>query len=99
MSDPQVWAVIGVFATIMVGGMTLMTTLLTRTLNVAIGGLRAEMSARFEAVDARFEAIDARFQAVDARFNAVDARFDSIDKQIAHLDRDVSALIHRALDD
>ena len=85
MSDPQVWAVIGVFTTIMLGGMTLMTTLLTRTLNVAIGGLRAEMSARFEAVD--------------ARFHAVDARFDSIDTQIAHLDRDVSALIHRALDD
>ena len=85
MSDPQVWAVIGVFTTIMLGGMTLMTTLLTRTLNVAIAGLRAEMSARFEAVD--------------ARFHAVDARFDSIDTQIAHLDRDVSALIHRALDD
>lgn len=50
--------------------------------------LRAEMTARFLAVDARFAAVDARFEAMGARFDGVDRRLDG-------LDRDVQALIAR----
>lgn len=89
MTEPQTWVLLGVFTTIMLGGMTLMTTLLTRTLNSAIGGLRGEMTARFEAVDARFSAIDARFEAMRV---VIDARFDTVGTKIDHLDRDVTAL-------
>ncbi|MFT4215165.1 MAG: hypothetical protein QM622_10375 [Microbacterium sp.] len=99
MTEPQSWALIGVFATIMLGGMTLMTTFITRTMNAAIGGLRGEMNARFEAVDARFAAVDVRFDAMaatmNARFEAVDARFDSVNAKIDHLDRDVAMVIDR----
>jgi hypothetical protein len=62
MNEPQVWVLIGVFTTIMLGGMTLMTTLINRASSAAngvrgeigglrgeIGGLRGEMNARFEA--------------------------------------------------
>ena len=95
MNDPQIWTLIGVFAAIMLGGMTAMTTLILRATSSAIGGLRAEMNARFDTVEARFEAVDARFEAVDARFEAVNVRFDALEKQVAHLDRDVAAVTRR----
>ena len=93
MTEPQTWVLLGAVTTIMLGGMTLMTTLLTRTLNSAIGGLRGEMATRFEAVDARFSAIDARFEAMHV---VIDARFDTVGTKIDHLDRDVTALTRRA---
>jgi len=88
MNDPQIWTLIGVFAAIMLGGMTAMTTLILRATSSAIGGLRAEMNARFDTVEARFEAVDARFEAVNVRF-------DALEKQVAHLDRDVAAVTRR----
>ena len=44
--------------------------------------LKAEMNARFDAVDRRFEAVDRRFEAVDKRFEAVDKRFAGIDARL-----------------
>jgi len=89
MNDPQIWTLIGVFAAVMLGGMTLMTTLLGRT-------IRSEgdrVNARFDAVDARFATVDARFDSLRAEMNA---RFDTVDVKIGHLDRDVAHLMHRA---
>ncbi|MFT4052146.1 MAG: hypothetical protein QM677_07860 [Microbacterium sp.] len=107
VTEPQSWVLIGVFASIMLGGMTLMTTFITRAMNAAIGGLdakidakidglRAEMNARFEAVDTRFDAMAAT---IDARFEAVDARFEAVNARIDHLDRDVTAIIRRTWGD
>lgn len=85
MNDPQVWTLIGVFATTVLGGMSVMTILLTRSMNSAIGrvharidGLRGEMRAGFRAVDARFEAMNVK---------------------IEHLDRDVQAIMRRQFGD
>ncbi len=62
--------------------------------------MRAEMRARFDAIEARFEdrftGIDARFDAVDARFDAVDARFDAMDRRMDILEdvaRDTAARV------
>lgn len=74
MTEPQGWVLIGVFATIMIGGFTLSTTMLTRTMN-----------AGFRAVDARFEAVDARFEAVDARFETVNAKLEHLDRDVSAL--------------
>jgi hypothetical protein len=65
MNDPQVWTLIGVFTTIMLGGMTLMTTLIMRTTTTAVGGLRGEMTARFDAVNARFDTVDGKIDHLD----------------------------------
>lgn len=65
MDNTQTWAMIGLFATIMLGGMTLTTTLIMRSTTSAINGLRGEMNARFESVNARFDAMDARFAHLD----------------------------------
>lgn len=45
MTEPQVWTLIGVFAAIMLGGMTLMTTLLTRVVRSEIGRLEVKFDA------------------------------------------------------
>lgn len=78
MNDPQIWTLIGVFAAIMLGGFTLVTTLINRTI-----------AAGFKAVDARFEAVDAKF---DAKFDSVNARFDALEFKIDHLDSDIAAI-------
>ncbi len=58
MNDPQIWTLIGVFSAVMLGGMTLMTTLINRATTSAISGLRGEMNARFDTVNAKIEHLD-----------------------------------------
>jgi len=40
--------------------------------------IKAEMKARFEAVDARFESVNTRFESVNTRFENIDKRFDQL---------------------
>jgi archaellum component FlaC len=54
--------------------------------------MRADMNARFDAVDARFNAVDARFNEVDARFNEVDTRFNEVHQEIAGIKRELRGL-------
>lgn len=71
MTEPQVWTLIGVFAAIMLGGMTLMTTLIMRSTTTAIEGLRGEMNARFDTVDVRFDAMNVRIDHLDRDVTAL----------------------------
>lgn len=89
MTEPQVWTLIGVFAAIMLGGLTLSTTLL---MNVIRAGFRG-VDARFEAVDSRFEAVDARFESIETKF---DAKFEIVNVKLEQLDRDMTA-VHRRI--
>lgn len=88
MTEPQVWTLMGIFGTALLGMMALLSQFLWRGI-----------SSKFDAVDARFDAVDAKFDAIDQRFidmeRQMETRFDSVDKQIAHLDRDVQAVARR----
>lgn len=86
MNDPQVWTLIGVFAAIMLGGMTLMTTLINRATTNAVGALDAKIQGLGGEMNARFDAIHTE----------MNARFDTVNTKIEHLDRDVTVLIRRA---
>ncbi|MBX3094355.1 MAG: hypothetical protein KF680_07455 [Cryobacterium sp.] len=99
VNDPQIWTLLGVFAAVMLGGMTLMTTLLMRALTSAIDGV----NGRIEGVHGRIDGVDARIDGVHARidglagemkagFAAVDAKFETVYVKLEHLDRDVSAI-------
>lgn len=79
MNDPQIWTLIGVFAAIMLSGMTLMTTLLTRATTSAIEGLRGEMNGRFDGLRGE----------MNARFDAVDTKIEHLDRDVAALSRKV----------
>lgn len=100
MDDPQIWTLIGVFAAAVLGGMTLMTTLIMRATTSAIDGLRGEMTGRFDGVGAEMNGLrgemNGRFDAVRAEMTGLrgemNARFDSVETKIEHLDRDVAAL-------
>jgi hypothetical protein len=106
LTEPQVWTLIAVFATIMVGTQTLLITgvrsqigSLRTELKADIGGLRGELNAQIGGLrgemNARFERVDAQFDRVDAQFAAVDARFDALTSKVDHLDRDVQLLMNR----
>ncbi|MFJ4165568.1 hypothetical protein ACIPY5_08420 [Microbacterium sp. NPDC089698] len=71
MTEPQVWTLIGVFAAVMLGGMTLMTTLLTRTI-----------SAKSDAADSRIETLRVE---MNARFDTMDVKFSTLDREVATL--------------
>jgi hypothetical protein len=90
MSDMQTWAIIGVFTTIILGGMTAMTTLLTRATNGTLAGMEGRLSGRIEALDQR---LSGRIEALEAH---MDGRFEAMGARIGHLDRDVNLLMRRA---
>ncbi|HRN29115.1 MAG TPA: hypothetical protein PK781_04875 [Terrimesophilobacter sp.] len=107
VNDPQIWTLLGVFAAIMLGGMTLMTTLLMRTMNATIGGAIDGVNGRIDGVHARidglasemragFAAVDAKFEAVNLRIDGVEstmnAKFETVNVKLEHLDRDVTAI-------
>lgn len=68
MNDPQIWTLIGVFTAIMLGGMTLMTTMMTRVIRAEVGGLRGELNARFDTVEHKIETLDKEVATLATRF-------------------------------
>lgn len=91
MDYVQTWALLGVFASIMVGGMALIAASTNRVIRATVGGLQSEMRGRFEVVDARFAAVDARFGGVDAKFEAMDAKFEAMDAKFDALRGEMNA--------
>lgn len=82
MNDPQIWTLLGLFAAIMLGGMTLMTTLLTRAMTAAIGGVNARIDGLAGEMNARFDAVE----------TTMSAKFETVNVKLEHLDRDVTAI-------
>ncbi|MFB7842797.1 hypothetical protein [Microbacterium sp. NPDC056052] len=85
MTEPQVWTLIGVFAAIMLGGMMLTTTMLTRVIRSEIGRLEGRFDGKFEAMEGRIAGLR----------NEMNARFDAMDVKVSALDKDVAALAER----
>ncbi|WP_424455486.1 hypothetical protein [Pseudolysinimonas sp.] len=71
MTEPQVWVLIGVFATAVFGMLTWQTISFNRALRTSIDSLREVMDVRFEAVNARFDAVDAKIDALDRDVQAL----------------------------
>lgn len=92
LTEAQTWTVIGTLLVAVFGMMTLMSTLFVRVLHTEIGGLRAEMSVRFEAMDSKFSS---RFDAVDVRLDRLDRRVESIERAVDGLEGDVRTLFRR----
>lgn len=67
VNDAQIWTLIGVFAAIMLGGMTLMTTLITRSTSSAIDDLDKSVNARIDGLEV---GTNARFDKLESGTNA-----------------------------
>jgi hypothetical protein len=71
MTEPQVWVLIGVFATAVFGMLTWQTISFNRALKTSIDSLREVMDARFDAVNARFDAVDSKIDGLDRGVQAL----------------------------
>jgi hypothetical protein len=58
LTEPQVWVLIGVFATAIFGILSWQTLFFTRTLTTSINSLREVMDVRFESVERQLSALD-----------------------------------------
>ena len=90
MTEAQTWTVIATLSAALLGMITVVTTVLMRTISTQIGslrnemisglngvrseigGLRAEMNARFETVGVRMDSLDRDVQAVASRVFGTD---------------------------
>jgi hypothetical protein len=50
MNEPQIWTVIGVFASALLGMLGFLMTSFTRAIKTEISTLRSEMNVRFDAL-------------------------------------------------
>jgi ABC-type microcin C transport system permease subunit YejE len=68
MTEPQVWALIGVFAAAIFGMFTIISTLFVRTISseirAEVGALRGEMNGRFDRLEQRVDGLDRDVQAL-----------------------------------
>ncbi|MDA4891198.1 hypothetical protein PFZ55_30365 [Streptomyces sp. MS2A] len=85
MNDPQIWVLIGVFTAAILGGMTLVSTHVSRVIHAEINGLRGEMNGRFGEMNGRFEAVNARFDAVERRLDRVETALEDLDDEVTRL--------------
>ena len=95
VTEPQVWVLIGVFATVMFALLRFVTQSTTKILRTEFG----RMGDRFEEVHRRFDEVLRRFADMDRRFDGLEARIGAVEGQLAHvvrrvdgLDRDVHAI-------
>lgn len=65
MTEPQVWTMIGVFAALMFGMLTIVSTLFVRVIRSEIGGLRSEIAGLRAEMNARFEIVDQKLAYLD----------------------------------
>jgi hypothetical protein len=74
MTEPQVWVLIGVFATAIFGMLTWQTISFNRALKASIDGLAARIDGRFAAVDAKLDGLDRDVQALTRHVFGTDPR-------------------------
>lgn len=82
MNDPQVWTLIGLFAAVMLGGMTLMTTQLSRIIRAEVDRIDGTLSARIDRIDGT---LSARIDGMDARLGRIESKVDDLDKELTNL--------------
>jgi hypothetical protein len=94
MTEPQVWALIGVFAAALFGMFTIVSTLFVRVIRAEIGGLRSEFNGQFTGIRSEF---NGQFTGLRGEFDGfrgeMNARFDTLEQRVDGLDRDVQALV------
>ena len=65
MNEPQVWTVIGVFATALFAMLGITVTLFSRMLKSEIGSVRAEIGSLRNEMNSRFDAVNAKIDHID----------------------------------
>lgn len=79
VTEPQSWVLIGVFATIMLGGLTLSTNLIMRTVTASISGIEGRLAGRIDGLEGRIDGLDTKIESLRGEMNA---RFDAMGTRI-----------------
>ncbi|HRP99187.1 MAG TPA: hypothetical protein PK781_01855 [Terrimesophilobacter sp.] len=89
MNEPQIWTMIGVFSALMLGMLTIVSTLFVRVVRAEIGGLRHELlgEIRGEVGTLRGE--------MGREFGSIRGELQSLNSKVDGLDRDVQLLMNR----
>lgn len=74
MNEVQVWVLIGVFASIMIGGFTLQSTWMMRVMRAELGRIETKFDSRFDVMDERFTRLDQRLDHIDRDVQALTRR-------------------------
>ncbi|WP_303709347.1 MULTISPECIES: hypothetical protein [Microbacterium] len=82
VDDPQVWTLIGVFAAVMLGGMTLMTSQLSRVIRAEMDRIDGTLSARIDRIDGT---LSARIDGLGARLGRIETKVDDLDRELTNL--------------
>lgn len=80
MNEPQVWVLIGVFATGLFGMLTIMSTLFVRVIRSEIGGLRSELTGEIGGLRSEVRSIHQRIDRLDRDINALMKHTFGIDR-------------------
>ncbi|MCB8045554.1 hypothetical protein JM654_19595 [Microbacterium oxydans] len=83
LNDPQVWTLIGVFAAVMLGGMTLMTTQLSRVIRAEVDRVEGTLSAKIDRVEG--STLSARIDGLHARLDRIEIKVDDLDRELTNL--------------
>jgi len=78
LTEPQVWVLMGIFATAIFGMLGWQTASFNRNLMVVRDSLRAS--------------IESQGKILDVRFSSLEDRFDRLEHKVDDLDRDVQAI-------
>ncbi|HNP14997.1 MAG TPA: hypothetical protein PKI99_00850 [Terrimesophilobacter sp.] len=79
LTEPQVWVLMGIFATAIFGMLGWQTASFNRNLMIVRDSLRESLEMQFTAQDARLE----------VRFAAIDNRLDGLDRDVQAIARHV----------
>jgi len=64
MNDAQIWTMIGAFTALMLGMLTVVSTMFVNVVKAEIGGLRSEMNGRLDVMNTRMDGLDRDVQAL-----------------------------------
>ncbi|HRN29539.1 MAG TPA: hypothetical protein PK781_09140 [Terrimesophilobacter sp.] len=71
MTEPQVWVLMGIFATAIFGMLGWQTASFNRNLMIMRDSLRETMEIRFAMQDARFDALEKKIENLDREVQAI----------------------------
>lgn len=75
LNEPQVWVVIGVFASALFGMFGFVTTSLTRTIRTELNAVRSELGSEISSLR----------QEMNVRFDSLSSRIDHLDRDVQFL--------------
>lgn len=93
MNEPQVWTLIGVFASGLFGMLTLMSTMFVRIVRTEVGSIRGQLSSEIGGLRSEMHS---EFKAVRTDIKRVE---EVMSTRFAHLERDVAVISRKVFDD